>query len=418
MTFILTFASRARLKLLVAVVGGALLTGCSGGGSSDGGSGPIAVVPSPTPTTTPTPASTAQPAPAPTSALSYAAGMQPGWNLGNSLESLGEGRAAAGESRETYFGNALVTQAMMNAVAAAGFKSIRIPVSWLQYADADDNISAAWLNRVAEVVDYARNAGLVVMINTHHELSWLQPSYAEQALGNARLRKFWTQIANRFRNYDENLLFAGTNEILIRGNYNAPTAENCAVQNGFNKVFVDAVRATGGNNANRFLVVQGYNTNIDYTLSCNGALPADTVSGRMMIEVHFYDPYDFALNESSAIWQWGAGATNPSVTANYGGESYVDSQFAKMKTTFIDKGVPVILGEYGAISKTQYDPTGTYRTAWDRYVTQSAYRNGIVAMYWDNGFVGNYGFGLFNRATATQQYSATVQAIVAAGQGR
>ncbi len=307
---------------------------------------------------------------------------------------------------------------MIDAVAAAGFKSIRIPVSWLQYADADDNISAAWLDRVAQVVDYSRKAGLIVIINTHHELSWLQPSYAEQSLGNARLAKFWTQIATRFRGYDQSLLFAGTNEILIRDVYSAPTVENCAVQNGFNKVFVDAVRATGGNNANRFLVVQGYNTNIDYTLSCNATLPADTVSGRMMMEVHFYDPYDFALNERSTVWQWGATATNPAVTANYGDERFIDTQFAKMKAAFVDKGVPVILGEYGAISKTQYDPTGTYRTAWDRHVTQSAYRNGLVPIYWDNGFTGNYGFGLFNRSTASPQYADTINAIVTAGQGR
>jgi len=400
-----------------------MLTGCSG----DAGTGvPVATAPVPTatatpaptpaPEPTPTPSPTASPTPTPTAAaLSFAAQMSPGWNLGNSLESLGTGPTPATSSRETAYGNAAVTQEVLNAVAAAGFKSVRIPVSWLQYADSSDTISAAWLTRVAQVVDYARNAGLFVIINVHYDGGWLQPTYAQQTAADARLAKFWTQIATKFAAYDDHLLFAGTNEVMVTNVYSAPTPENCAVQNGFNQTFVKAVRATGGNNASRYLLVQGYNTNIDYTVSCNATLPGDSTANRLMMEVHYYDPYDFTLSENSKVWQWGAGATKPSATAGYGDEAYVDAQFQKMKATFVDKGVPVVLGEYSAISKTEYDASGIYRTAWDQYVTQSARNHGMVPFYWDNGFTGNHGSGLFRRDTASSAYPSLVSTIVTAG---
>ncbi|WP_242120364.1 glycoside hydrolase family 5 protein [Sphingomonas lacusdianchii] len=338
--------------------------------------------------------------------------MTPGWNLGNTLEAIGSTAAPATTSQETAWGNPAASRALMNGIAAAGFRSIRIPVSWKQYADANDRIGSAWMDRVAQVVDQARSAGLTVMINVHWDGGWLQPTYADQAAGNARLKTFWTQIATRFRDYNDRLLFAGTNEVMVTGNYNAPSAENCAVQNGFNKVFVDSVRATGGGNASRYLVVQSYNTNIDHAVSCNATLPADTVANRMMMEVHYYDPYDFSLNEKSAIWQWGAGATDPNATQSWANEQYVDNTFQKMKVNFVDKNIPVILGEYSAISKTEYDPSAKYRTEWDRYVTKSAVQHGMVPMYWDNGPTGNHTSGLFNRSTGQGVHTDTITAIV------
>ena len=388
-----------------------ILTACGdgGGGGGSGGSTPPPVA------TTPTPSPPPAPAPSPTpSAASIALQMSPGWNLGNSLEAIGGGTKPVATSQETAWGNPIVTQALMTAVAAQGFKSVRIPVAWNQYADGSDTIGNAWMNRVAEVVDYARKAGLYVVINVHWDGGWLQPTFADQAMANARLTTFWKQIATKFKDYDEHLLFAGTNEILVTNVYSAPTAENCTVQKGFNQKFVDAVRATGGKNATRVLIVQGYNTNIEHTIGCNAAMPIDTATNEMMMEVHYYDPYNFALNENSKVWQWGAGATDPTVTETWANESYVDAQFQKVKTTFVDKGVPVILGEYGAIAKTDLDPSGSYRTAWNRYITRSAYMHGMVPFYWDNGATGNHGFGLFDRTTATVTYPTLVTAIVGA----
>ncbi len=335
--------------------------------------------------------------------LQLSAQMSPGWNLGNSLEATGG---------ETAWGNPAVNQAMFTAVKAAGFKFVRIPVSWTQYADSNYNISASWMARVKQVVDYARNAGLYVMINVHWDGGWMQPTYAQQSAVNSRLNKFWTQIGNTFKYYDDYLLFAGTNETMVDGNYNAPTTEYCTVQKSFLKTFVDAVRATGGNNASRHLVVQGFNTNIDYTVGCNATLPTDSVANRLMMEVHFYDPYDFSLNTSGSIWQWGAGATNSANTETWANEAYVDTEFQKMKTNFIDKGIPVILGEYSALSKTEFDAAGTYRKAWDQYITRSAYTCGVVPVYWDAGSTANHGSGLFNRSTATQAYPDVISVIV------
>lgn len=385
----------------------ALLAACGGGASGmvTGSSG----------TPIPTPSGGPSPSPIPT-AVEFSRQMSPGWNLGNTLEAIGSAPAPAATSQETAWGNPAATQALMNAVKAAGFKSVRIPVSWSQYADAGNNISPAWMARVTEVVNDARNAGLYVVINVHWDGGWMQPTAAEQTAVNAKLAKFWTQIATNFRDSDNHLLFAGTNEVMVTNVYSAPTAENCAAQNSFNQTFVNSVRATGGNNAARYLVVQGYNTNIDYTIACNATMPADNVANRLMMEVHYYDPFNFTLNTASNIWQWGATATNPSATETWANEAYTDAQFQKMKVSFIDKGIPVILGEYAASLRTEYDPAGTYRTHWDKYITQSARQRGLVPMYWDNGYPTNHQSGLFNRGAATQAFPDTIKAIVEAAQ--
>lgn len=328
--------------------------------------------------------------------------MSPAWNLGNSLDAV---------PAETSWGNPLVSQQLLDAVKAAGFKTLRLPVNWNQYADADGNISPAWMARVTEVVGYARNAGLYVVLNTHHEDSWLIPTYAHQASANARLAKLWTQIANHFKDYDDHLLFAGTNEVMVAGDYGPPTAEYQSVQNRFNQVFVNAVRATGGNNAKRHLVVQGFNTNIDST--CNGFIkPTDSATNRLFVEVHFYDPYNFAINDKSKIWQWGANATDPAATETWANEANVDAQFQKMKSRFVDAGMPVLLGEYAAMLKSEYDPSGTYRNDWARYVTKSAYQHGIVPAWWDPGYGFNHASGLFDRSNGARYFPELVKAIV------
>jgi endoglucanase len=332
--------------------------------------------------------------------------LAPGLNIGNSLEAIGG---------ETNWGNPAVSQAMLNAVKAAGFNSVRIPVSWKQYADSNDNIRADWMARVTEVVNYARNAGLYAIINIHWDGGWMQPTYANQALANARITKFWTQIANNFKNYDDTLLFAGTNEVMVDGDYGTPTAEYQAVQNGFNQAFVNAVRATGGNNAVRHLVVQGFNTNIDYTYSYF-TVPSDSAANRLTVEVHYYDPYDFTLNTGNdTIWQWGSIATSAANTETWANEGYVDAQFNKMNQRFVTGlGMPVLMGEYAAIARLSVDSAQKYRTYWDQYITQSAHARGIVPVYWDAGFTGEHSTGLFNRSSATQAYPSLISTIVAA----
>lgn len=329
--------------------------------------------------------------------------MGAGWNLGNALEAIGG---------ETAWGNAATTPALLQAVRAAGFKTIRIPVAWKQYADADDTISATWMARVAQVVKDAQAAGFYVLVNVHWDGGWLQPTYARQAAGNARLAKFWTQIANHFKAYDDTLLFAGTNEVMVDGDYGPPTAEYAAVQNGFNQVFVNAVRATGGNNRLRHLVVQGFNTNIDHTLAF-AVLPKDPTPSRLMMEVHYYDPYHFTIDEKSRIWQWGAGATDPAATDTWGNEAHADAQFRKMKARYVDRGVAVILGEFGVISREPPQAGAErYRVAWNRHVARSAWAHGLVPVYWDNGHTGLHGMGLFNRRSGAEVYPELIRALV------
>src|SRR6185437_6897792 len=175
-------------------------------------------------------------------------------------------------------------------------------------------------------------------------------------------------------------LFAGTNEIGVAGVYGPPTPENAEIQNGYNQVFVSAVRATGGKNRARWLVVQGYNTNIDDAAKVNAVMPRDVVKDRLMMEVHYYSPYNFALNDKSDIWQWGANATDPKATETWANEKYVDAEFQKIKETFIDKGVPVLLGEYCAGFKQRFPGMRRYQKDWDTYVTHSAFRHGLVPM--------------------------------------
>lgn len=328
-----------------------------------------------------------------------------GWNVGNSLDAIGG---------ETAWGNPLITQQLINSVKAAGFKTIRLPVAWSKFSnEANFTIQTAWMDRVEQVVNYALNADMYVVMNIHWDGGWMQPTNAQSAYVNNRLKIMWTQIATRFANYDDRLLFAGTNEVMVDGDYGTPTAEYYTVQNSFNQTFVTTVRATGGKNATRHLVVQGFNTNIDHTVNF-AKIPTDTVSNRLMMEVHYYDPYNFTLNTSSNITQWGKIATNPSATETWANESYTDAQFQKMKTNFVDKGIGVILGEYGVVSRTNVADHETYRNYWNEYITKSAYSHGLVPVYWDNGYGGNGGMAIFDRASGAQLYPNLIQAIVKA----
>lgn len=347
--------------------------------------------------------------------MQFSALMSPGWNLGNALEAIDSKHPYVWGStvfQETAWGNPPATRQLFDAVKAAGFRSVRIPVSWKVYADAHDNISPQWMQRVAQVVDHARAAGLIVMINLHWDGGWMQPTYAAQNMAQTRMRKFWQQIGDHFRNYGDSLLFAGTNEVMVDGDYGAPTSEYCAVQNSYNQTFVDTVRATGGNNARRHLVVQGFNTNIDYTLKCNATLPHDSTAQRLMMEVHDYDPFDFAQDEKSGVWRWGS-AANPAGWAN---EAYTDGQFEKLRKAFIAQGIPVLLGEYSAIQRSEFDPAGVQRKYWDSYMTRAAHSRGIVPMYWDNGYTTNHQSGLFDRGRAVAVYGDIIDALVKASQ--
>jgi aryl-phospho-beta-D-glucosidase BglC (GH1 family) len=310
-----------------------------------------------------------------------------GWNVGNTLEA---------QCGETAWGNPAVNQQLINAVNAAGFNAIRIPAAWDCHANQSTmTIDAAWMARVKQVVDYANGLGMYVVLNIHWDGGWLEehPLYSYQTAVNQKQRAYWTQIANTFKNYNERLLFAGTNE--VHADYGTPTTEHITVQQSYNQTFVDAVRATGGNNASRTLVVQTYNTNAWHGLNYF-SLPSDTISNRLIVEIHHYDPYDFTLNQSGSCLYWGAPYPTQSA-CTWAQEAYHDDLFARVRAKWVDQGVPVIMGEYGVATRPNLNlPSRQYYL---EYVNRSAAANGIKTFYWDNGVNPSQtnGFALFDR---------------------
>ncbi|MFL6627063.1 MAG: glycoside hydrolase family 5 protein [Vitreoscilla sp.] len=334
--------------------------------------------------------------PPPSSIAELCARMTPGINLGNTLEALPD---------ETAWGNPKPSQALMDGYKAAGFRSVRIPVAWRPYEDPQHHIDAAWMAHVKEVVDQARRAGLYVMINTHWDGGWMNhPTEDRQAAIEAQLAAYWRQIATAFKDDDDQLLFAGSNEVGVENSVAPPTPEQAAVQNAFNQTFVDTVRATGGRNATRYLVVQSFSTNIDNALRFS-TVPRDSVPGRLLMEVHYYDPYNFTINAKSAVWQWGKRATDRAASDPWADEPWVDRQFDQMKRHYVDHGVGVIVGEYGAYAKPGYPGSEPYIRDWARYVTGAIRSNGLVPMWWDVG-------ALVDRRTGARKDPELIQAIV------
>lgn len=348
-------------------------------------------------------------------AMTLASKMGLGWNLGNSLEACTSDILA----NETSWGNPKTTKTLINAVKAAGFNTVRIPCAWSGYIEDQNTyrIKSEWLARVKEVVNYCIDNNMYVILNIHWDGGWLEnnPTYAKQTEVNKKQKALWEQIAIYFRNYDEHLLFAGTNE--VHADYGTPKAENLEVQSSFNKTFVDAVRSTGGRNSWRNLIVQSYNTNISLAIQYL-TLPQDIHANRQMAEVHFYDPWEFCIREDDSVFLWGKNFTG-SGTVNWGQETYVDQTFADLKSHFVEKGIPVIIGEYGAMLRLNLTGTNLQnhilaRNYYLNYVTKKAVENSLVPVYWDNGGTGNDGMGLFNRNDGSIAHSDALEAIISA----
>ena len=350
--------------------------------------------------------------------------MGPGWNLGNQLESVTDN-----VPEETNWGNPVITEKLIQSVKAAGFKSIRIPVSYFAKIDDDKDytIDSKWLDRVQEVVDYCIKNDLYAVINIHGDGyntidgGWLLCNGKNQTEIKKKYKKVWKQIAERFKNYDEHLLFESMNEE-FDGSYSEPNKEYYQNINDYNQIFVDTVRKTGDNNTKRWLIIPGWNTNIDYTAGDYGfKLPTDQYRNksidkeeqRIMISVHYYSPWDFCGGENCVITQWGNEADDPSKTSTTCDETYMKNQLNLMKTTFADKGYPVFIGEYGSIDKTSYDSENEYyRAYFARKLCQLSRKNGCIPMYWDNGYNGVHGFGLFDRTTCEITQPVIIDAIM------
>lgn len=342
--------------------------------------------------------------------------MGNGINLGNTLEACDNNvgiKTNTPLSYETHWGQPKTTQAMIDGMKAAGFDTIRIPVAWMTNAthlyEGDYTIDADYMDRVEEVVRYARKAGMYVIINDHWDGGWYgmfgSESAETRALAMEAYKGMWQQIAERFRDYSDYLIFESANEELGgRFDENSPLYcsdsvvtylnddERYALTNEINQTFVDVVRATGGNNATRFLLIAGYGTNIDQTCDDRFQMPKDTADSKLMVSVHYYDPWSYC-GASSAV-----SATKWGKVSDY---EYMDQQLAKM-TKFTEAGYGVVIGEYGALpcSDGLKDNTLAYHTAfldactkydltnclWDcsglyKRVSQTFADDDILAMY-------------------------------------
>ena len=323
--------------------------------------------------------------------------MYPGWNLGNTMEAT----ASAGLAAETSWQGTRTTQSLMDFVARCGFRSVRIPCSWDFHSDASGTIDAAWIQRVREVVDYCISAGLYVVLNDHWDNGWIEVlgfssssekyvAVTEEQIQSkiVRLKDIWTQIASYFKDYGDHLLFAGLNEPAQEYNLFSTKHETITpILHRYNQAFVEAVRATGGNNASRTLVVQGPSTNIASTYNYF-SIPEDVVDDRLMVEVHYYDPWNFCSGGDAYYYGSDNHLSGSSHNCTYGEDEYLKQEFKKMRDKFTSKGIPVIIGEYAADrqvlkapeSQTKHDASIAlfYETA-----NKVATDYGIVTFAWD-----------------------------------
>jgi len=332
-----------------------------------------------------------------------------GWNLGNSLDAHRDGK-----SGETFWRNPPVNQALMDGIKAAGFDMVRIPVTWMGHIGPapDYHIEEAWIRRVGEVAGMAHNAGLKVIINLHHdgstasktqEAGWLSVTKARKSAKEynritQRFIRVWKQIAVYFKNHGDWLMFESMNEIHDGGwgwGDQDELDRQIEIVNKWNQSFSDVVRSSGGNNAERYLIIPGYCTRARHTLAPYFILPQDSVSGKQVVTFHYYDPHEFSIEGNTSTWG-----------ADYEIQQ-IDNDFEPFKEAFIDKGIPVIIGETGAarqIYPNDSDKEAQARASRLLYLTHvfaTAQKYSLVPFYWDNGATAGGGekFGLFNRAT-------------------
>ena len=320
--------------------------------------------------------------------------MAPGWNLGNQMDAISNG-----VSGETLWGNAKCTQSTFDRVKAAGFKSVRICVTWEGHIGPAPayRIEEKWMNRVEEIVGYAEKAGLVAIVNTHHDESyWLDINKAGEAAKD-ELFCVWTQIARRFQDKGEWLVFEPFNEIQDGGwgwseKFKSNPKYQYDILNSWAQVFVEAVRSTGGNNATRWLGIPSYAQSPIFTIpdfdhgggfiTPGLVLPTDyTGANRLIVSVHDYDPYNYTL-ANPLVAQWGHTAAADKRCSDKDEENVV-WLFDQLKKTYVDNDIPVYIGEMGCSRHSEEN--FPYQLYYIEYFCKAA-ADRLLSMYlWDNG---------------------------------
>ena len=365
---------------------------------------------------------------APESGNALVSAMKIGWNLGNTLDAFDDGKNL-GVNSELCWGQPLTTQDMFQNLAASGIKTVRIPITWHNHIVGDGyTIDEAWLARCKQIVDWALEAGLYVIINVHHDTAetasvrYGQGYYpAEQSKEEslAFLKGVWKQIAATFNNgYDNHLLFEVFNEPRLRGHErewwydenNADCVAAADIVREYEEACISTIRKSGGKNASRFILVPAYVASPDAALNDAFKMPADSAKNRLILSVHMYTPWSFAGEDP------GERLFSKEARKN------ISDTFDRLYEKFVKKGTAVIVTECGATNKDN----PSHREAWFRHFFESAKKNGISAIMWDNGSymveeTGNYSehFGYYRRTQGTWYFPALLQAAldgVAAGE--
>lgn len=346
-------------------------------------------------------------------AFEYISGMGAGINLGNAFDASDCDWLSDELAYESAWCRARTSYAYIDSLCNEGFNVIRIPVSWHNHVDADYNISGPWLDRVTEIVDYCLGKDMYVIIDAHHDIdqNFFYPDSAHLDNTLKYTEAVWSQLAEHFKDRSDRLIFECINEPRLKGNDNEWwfSSVNPTVQDAFdvmakvNQTFVDTVRATGGNNADRYLMVCGY-CNMTTNLVLDAfELPADTADNKLIVTVHVYQPYSFAGEVPG--------------NSNFGAAEERENKniFSSLYDKFVAEGIPVIIGEYGCTDKNNDED----RVAYYEFMGECSALYSIPLVVWDNNEFNNTDaavaetFGLFDRATGDVICRELVDAITA-----
>lgn len=336
-----------------------------------------------------------------------------GWNLGDTLDShakwIVDSTSGLPEDFETAWSNPITTKQMIMDIKSAGFNAVRLPVTWKQHMDSNGKVDKAWMERVAKVVDYIISSDMYCILNVHHdtgETGWLRATKDCVDNKGARFSYLWTQISERFKDYDSRLLFESFNEILDDNNnwiYSGKEATDAV--NRLNQIFVDSVRATKGQNSTRCLVVNTYAADSDGRNLDEFVMPRDTVKDSIIVEIHCYSPYKYCTHSYPDHRNW----------IDNNGKNNLDGTFYSLYHNFTSKGIPVIIGEFGVPNKENTDN----RYEYVKYFINTAKGYGIKCFYWDPGgeidIDPQYGYfsgmTLYNRYNLSWAYPQVVMGI-------
>lgn len=326
--------------------------------------------------------------------------MNVGWNLGNSLDAYD----GTGLDTEISWGNPRTTKAMIDEVHAKGFDVIRIPVTWAGHMgeEPEYKIDLQWLDRVQEVVNYAIDNDMYVILDSHHEEKWRIPDNEHIDAVSDKVYALWQQTAERFRDYGDHLIFEGMNEPRVAGGeneWNGGTEEGRRCVDRLNQTFIDAVRSVGGNNEDRLLLITTF-ASASAPMAINDvAIPDDD---HIAFSIHAYTPYAFTYNANASweLFEWDGSH-----------DIEIKNMFNDLKKAFIDKGIPVIITEFGAVNKNGNDEEVA---KWVKYYLETAGSLGIPCVWWDNGYYysGNELFGIFDRSRCTWYTDTVTDAIM------